>query len=70
MTDGAALESAIKDSGISITFIAEKLGCSRNRVYAIIAGAECNASEIVGLSDILHFSKAQRDNIFLHRKVN
>lgn len=70
MTDGAALETAIKESGISITFIAEKLGCSRNRIYSIIAGSECNASEIVGISDILHFTKAQRDDIFLRPNVN
>lgn len=70
MTDGHALEVAIKESGVSITFIAEKLGCSRNRIYSIISGSECNASEIVGISDILHLTKAQRDDIFLRQAVN
>ena len=70
MTDGAALESTIKSSGISITFIADKLGCSRNRIYSIISGSECSASEIVELSNILHLSKSKRDEIFLHQSVN
>jgi plasmid maintenance system antidote protein VapI len=64
------LEEAIKNSGVTITFIAEKMKCSRNRVYAIISGAECSASEIVMLSSILHLTKEQRDNIFLLQSVN
>lgn len=64
MTDGKKLDEVIKNSGISITFIAEKLGCSRNRVYAILANGECTASEIVGLTAILHLSRDERDDIF------
>lgn len=64
MTDRNALDTAIKDSGVTITFIAEKMGCSRNRVYAIIKGADCTASEIVLISSILHLTKEQRDSIF------
>lgn len=64
MTDGKKLDEVIKNSGISITFIAEKLGCSRNRVYAILANGECTASEIAGLTAILHLSRDERDDIF------
>ena len=70
MTDGKRLEKLIKESGISITFIAEKMGCSRNRIYAILANGECSASEIVQLSSILHLTKEERDEIFLLEKVN
>lgn len=70
MTNSEALKVAIDESGISITFIAKTLKCSRNRVYSIIKGAECTASEIVELSQILHLSKPQRDLIFLSNCVN
>jgi plasmid maintenance system antidote protein VapI len=70
MTNGKKLDEAIKNSGISITFIAEKLGCSRNRIYAILANGECTASEIVGLTAILHLSRVERDEIFLPENVN
>lgn len=69
MTDGKALDMEIRESGISITHIALKLGCSRNRIYAIIGGAECTASEIVGLSEILHFNEEKRNDIFLRKNV-
>ena len=70
MTNGEALKTAIIEAGVSITFIAKTLKCSRNRVYSIIKGAECTASEIVEISQILHLSKLQRDVIFLSERVN
>lgn len=70
MTNGEALKTAIVEAGVSITFIAKTLKCSRNRVYSIIKGAECTASEIVEISQILHLSKLQRDVIFLSESVN
>ena len=69
MTDGKELERVVRDSGITITHIADKMGCSRNRVYSILAGSECVASEIVTLTEILHLTKAQRDGIFLPENV-
>ncbi len=69
MTDGEALTREIKESGISITHIAAKMGCSRNRIYAILNGSECTASEIVKLSEILHFDDQKRNNIFLRKNV-
>ena len=70
MTNGNALKQAIKDSGVSIVFIANKLECSRNRVYSIIKGADCTASEISELTQLLHLTKQQRDYIFLSNSVN
>lgn len=70
MTNGALLRETIEKSGISITFIAESLNCSRNRIYAIINGADCTATEIMKFSEVLHMSKALRDDIFLPMMVN
>ena len=70
MTDTALLDQAINDSGVTITFLADRLSCSRNRIYAIKAGAECTAKEIVMLSEALHLTKRQRDDIFLSSSVN
>jgi len=70
LTDGERLWKAIKESGISITFIANKMDCSRNRIYAILNGADCTASEILALAEILHLSVKDRNNIFLPVNVN
>lgn len=70
MTKGKELRKVIDDSGISITFIAEKMDCSRNRIYAILEGSDCTATEITVLAGILHLTKSQRDNIFLSSAVN
>ena len=70
MTNGDALKAAIDESGVSITHIAKVLKCSRNRVYAIIKGADCTAFEIVSISEVLHLTKPQRDYIFLTNNVN
>lgn len=70
MTKGNELRREIKDSGVSIVALARKVGCSRNRVYAIIDGADCTANEITAISEALHFSKDKRDYIFLGCEVN
>lgn len=69
MTDGNALKMTIKESGMTITFIANKMNCSRNRIYSIIKGADCTATEIAELTTILHLTKQQRDHIFLSKSV-
>ena len=69
MTKGAELKKEIENSGVSIVFLADKMGCSRNRIYAIIGGSDCTASEIAGLSKLLHMSKERRDYIFLSESV-
>ena len=69
MTNTDLLKQTIDASGVTIVFIAEKLGCSRGRVYAIMSGSECTASEIVKLGEILHLTPKLRDSIFLSGSV-
>ena len=69
MTDTELLKLAVERSGVTITFLASRLNCSRNRVYSILHGAECSASEIVSLSKALHLTPDERDGIFLSEKV-
>ena len=70
MTNGAELKKVIHNAGVSIVFLAEKMGCSRNRIYSIIGGADCTATEIAMLSELLHMSRDKRDFIFLNKNVN
>ena len=69
MTNSKMLKEKIITSGVTITFLAECLGCSRNRVYSILDESDCTASEIVRLSEALHMTKEERDAIFLSEKV-
>jgi len=50
VTKGKELRQEIKAAGVSIVFLAEKVGCSRNRIYSIIDGADCTANEITAIS--------------------
>lgn len=70
MTNGEELRLAIKEAGVSIVFLAERMGCSRNRIYAIINGADCTATEITMLAKLLHLTEERRNYIFLHEDVN
>lgn len=69
MTDAKMLKDWIDGQGVTITFLAQKLGCTRNRVYSILAGSDCTAREIVVLSEALHMSPKVRDAIFLSTNV-
>lgn len=70
MTDATRLREWIENSGVTITFLAKQLGCTRNRVYSILDGSDCTAREIVILADSLHMSTSDRDQIFLSKNVN
>lgn len=70
MTDAAKLKEWIDNSGVTITFLAKQLGCTRNRVYSILAGSDCTAREIVIIADALHMPPRDRDKIFLSKNVN
>jgi hypothetical protein len=54
---------------MTIVALAEKMGCSRGRIYNIFSGSECTASEIVKMSEALHMNQQQRDDIFLSKNV-
>lgn len=66
MTDTKLLREAIDSSGMSITFISNKIGISREALYKKINNTtEFKASEITKLSKILNLSNRARDVIFL-----
>lgn len=69
MTDTKLLKKTVDESGVTITFLADKMGCSRNRIYSILKGADCTAAEIIKMSEALHISKEARDEIFLSESV-
>lgn len=59
------LRDAIQASGISIVYLANKLGLTREGLYNKINGlTEFKASEIINISDVLHLNVSQRDSIF------
>ena len=66
MTDTTALKRTIAEMGIPISFIADKLGITREGLYNKLNGeTEFKASEIVKLSGLLKLTKKERDQIFL-----
>lgn len=69
MTNATLLENIIKESGISKTHIADKMGVSRTRLYAILSGDDCRASEIMALCEVLHLTARQKEDIFFAQKV-
>lgn len=70
MTDSKALSKAIENSGLKLTFIANKLELSREGFYKKLNNqTEFKASEIVKLQDILNLSNKERDKIFFTNKV-
>ena len=69
MTDTKLLREAIDNSGMSITFISNEIGISREALYKKISNTtEFKASEITKLSKILNLSNRARDVIFLMRE--
>ena len=71
MSDIKMLQQKIDESGMTITFIAEKAGIVRETLYNRMKGVgEFTASEIVGLSKVLKLSAKERNHIFLNEKLN
>lgn len=67
MGDMAILNRKIKDSGITITAIADKLSMSRETFYNRMAGkSEFKASEIACLTDLLRLTRKEQDTIFFN----
>lgn len=69
MTNTELLNKAIDDSGMTKTFIAAKMGCSRMRLYSILKGAELTVSEMMALSDLLKLNNKQKTDIFLVKRL-
>lgn len=65
MTDLQQLRKLIDESGLKITALAEMAGIKRATLYNRLKGVgDFTASEMVGLSDVLGLSSAERDDIF------
>lgn len=65
MTNTTKLKAKIAEVGISITFIASKIGISREGLYKKINNeTEFKASEIATIKDVLRLSNFERDEIF------
>lgn len=69
MTNTVLLNEVIKDSGMTKTFIADKMGVSRPRLYKILDGDECTVTEMLSLSTILRITNKQRSDIFFAKEV-
>lgn len=70
MTDIIILNEEIMKSGLKITFIAKKLGLSREGFYKKLNNeTEFKASEIACVQKILGLSNQKRDEIFFSEKV-
>ena len=68
MTNTELLKNAIKQAGVTMTFIADTIGISRHSLYSKIENdTEFKASEIVKIAEVLHLSDAERDSIFFAR---
>lgn len=71
MTDIRLLQLYIKESGMTVTALAKKLGLSREGLYLKLSGkTEFTASEIRAVQTALHLSGSQVDKIFLHPNGN
>ena len=70
MTDTKLLSDEISKSGMTVTFIARKIGITREGFYKKLNNeTEFKASEIVALQSILRLSNKKRDEIFFAKKV-
>lgn len=70
MTDVGILNKTISDSGVTITFLAEKLGITREGLYKKLNGkTEFKASEIVKVQNVLKLTDEKRDEIFFAPEV-
>lgn len=68
MTDSELLKKKIAESGISMSYIAKKMGISREGLYKKINNiSEFKASEIFAIKEILNLSAEERDDIFFTR---
>lgn len=65
MGDMTMLRKKIKDSGVTFTAVADKIGVTRETLYNRLDGkSEFKASEISCLTNMLRLKKAEQDAIF------
>ena len=66
MANVELLKEKIKESGMSISFLTEKMGVGRETFYKRMNNPDFRASEIVSLTRILRLTKKERDSIFFN----
>lgn len=68
MANVELLKEKIKESGMSISFLTEKMGVGRETFYNRMNNnnPDFRASEIVSLTRILRLTKKERDSIFFN----
>ena len=64
MTDVNALRRSIENSGMTVTFVAEKAGIVRETLYNRMKTGDFKLSEICSISRVLSLSRDERDEIF------
>ncbi len=64
MTNVNALKKSIENSGMTVTFVAEKAGILRETLYNRMKTGDFKLSEICSISRVLSLSRDERDDIF------
>lgn len=59
------LKCKISESGMTVSAIADKSGILRETLYNRMKSGNFYASEIVALTNVLHLTRRERDEIFL-----
>lgn len=71
MTDSEKLQKKIKEQGITFSFLAMKIGITREALYKKIRNeSEFKASEIVTITKLLDLSDIERNEIFFNCMLN
>lgn len=70
MVEIRKLKKAISDRGMSITFLAKKLGLTRETMYNRFSSGDFKASEIAAITEALNLNRDERDAIFFADRVN
>ena len=70
MVDREMLRDKMRDSGMTVTAIAEKTGMLRETLYNRLANGDFKVSEVHRMTAVLHLTKAERDAIFFADDLN
>lgn len=71
MTDSVMFRKKIKERGITFTYLAKKIGITREALYKKVANeTEFKASEISCASDVLQLTQTEVNQIFFAKYVN
>lgn len=65
MANVELLKEKISNSGMTVTAIADKSGILRETLYNRMKSGNFYASEITALTNVLHLTRKERDEIFL-----